>query len=273
VIPRDPLLRRAADALHPLTAPFRGWLLLLAASVAPATVGAGAFDGEYRGQLNGTPASLVLQSEGTRIEGLLQIEGGLPTLLQGEITGGSARGQVGNLSGTGTFVATPSNGALTLDLAEAGANGQPETTLRLQFRRDAAGAVAAPPAAPPANRARKAAPGEGRALDSRLVSLWRYSTSYVSGEFTAVSEEFMSLDADGSCWLGAGRAMAGDAATSGDSGRGARTPCEWRSADQVLYLRDPGGEWLSVGRYAVDDGEGVMLQYLPNGDRRLWYRQ
>lgn len=170
------MLLCAPDAIHRVAAALGAWLLFLIGTCGPGIAAAGAFDGAYRGALNGVPASLLLESEGSKVEGLLQIEGGLPTVLQGEIAGGTARGQAGNLTGLGTFVATPSNGALTLDLTAA-------------------------------------------------------------------------------------------------SSQGGRSPCEWKSNDEILHLRDPGGAWQAVGRYAIDDSQGVMLQYLPNGDRRLWYRQ
>lgn len=225
------------------------------------------WSGSYQGELSGVAVSLRLEQRKSRLDGLLQIPGGLPTQLQGQIDGATASGTASNDDGSAGFELRRVTEGLALVLRQPDPQGGPEIRLPINLRGPLdEGEVAAP-------RAQADSRPHDGPLDTRLQGRWRSSQSYTSGEFTAVSEEFIEFSADGRCAYGGGRVMAGDAGTSGDSGRGSLTPCEWQAGQKQLQLREPGGPWRAAGRYDLDVERGVLLQYLPDGSRRLWYRQ
>jgi hypothetical protein len=247
-----------------------GLVLALAgpwAAAADATRPPQGWSGSYRGELSGVAVSLRLEQREARLEGLLQIPGGLPTQLRGQIEGATASGIASNDDGSARFEVQRVATGLALLLRQPDPQGGPEVRLPI----DLLGPLAEGTAEAPVARA-DSRPHDGP-RDARLLGRWRYSQSYTSGQFTAVSEEFIEFGADGHCAYGGGRVMAGDANTSGDSGRGSLSPCEWQAGQKQLQLREPGGAWRSAGRYDLDAERGVLLQYLPDGSRRLWYRQ
>ena len=218
------------------------------------------FNGRFVADVQGQLLELTLQQAGAAVEGVLRAPQSPPTQLAGQAQGPVASGLAGNEAGVGTFEARRDGDTLALVLAEIGPDGSPQQA-RIEFRR--AGALAAAPPRPAA--------GAGAGGDPRLVGRWSKSESYRSGEFTAASETLMEIAADGRVAFGAGRVIAGDAATSADSGRGDVQVAEWRARGGVLSLRQPGGSWQDIGRYQVSDAG--MLIYLQNGSKELWYRQ
>lgn len=249
-------------------------LLALMATFPAAAQTDGPFNGRFVTEVQGQSIELRLRQSGNTVEGVLQAPQSPPTQLAGQADGRVATGLAGNTGGVGAFEARRDGDTLALLLAELGPDGTPQQ-VTLEFRRVGAAPVGPRPdpaaAAGSPAPARPAAGGAGTGGDPRLVGRWSKNESYRSGEFTAASETLMEIAADGRVAYGAGRVIAGDASTSGDSGRGGVQIAEWRARGGVLSMREPGGAWQEIGRYQVSDAG--MLIYLQNGSKELWYRQ
>lgn len=113
--------------------------------------------------------------------------------------------------------------------------------------------------------------------DARLVGRWRYTDTYVSGDFSMVDEEHLVLEADGTFRIG-GRVMGGmqhsdDAGmytgdSSVDSGRRADAHGRWHTHEKRITLRWENGrveEW----EYLISAGE---MMFRSGDAKKLWER-
>ena len=271
-------------------APVQILAVLLAVLFAAVAHAQGTFEGEYGTEIQGVSMALSLEQAGARLTGTLRVDGSVTTL-EGAIVGTTAQGTARNNGGTGHFEVALHEGGLLLALVSDDP-GEPPALLALERRaapasagNDGAVAQAAPPQlqseAPPSNSPSARAqdgtlPGSDAAAavsgrrESRLVGAWRFTQTYVSGTFTAVSETYMTLQADGRCQFGGGRAMAGGA----DSGSGDVMPCFWKTQGDRIFTRspEPGSEWRDVARFAFSESGDAVMFYYTGGGRRLWER-
>lgn len=94
--------------------------------------------------------------------------------------------------------------------------------------------------------------------DPNMVGQWRHTSTYVSGDFSTVSEEYLLLKADGSCFW-ASKFMGGGAAGTFDAGG--------------------SGQWEHKGRWSVEgrtltmrwEAGGVEVKHLTrSGNSFMW---
>jgi hypothetical protein len=113
------------------------------------------------------------------------------------------------------------------------------------------------------------APDPNVERDERIIGGWRYTNSYVSGEFGAVSETYMQIFADGTYRYGDSQGAGGDARTSFGSGGGGASTGQWKTKDKVVYINEGYG-WEPYANYIVDPTS--MLFKFDDGSKQLWER-
>jgi hypothetical protein len=92
-------------------------------------------------------------------------------------------------------------------------------------------------------------------IDSRIVGRWRHTWAQadpVSG-FSMAVDDWLILNADGTCEVGSGRAAGGTADVGLDSGPSQLERGVWRAEDKTLYIGDGNGQWSRVGTYICDE--------------------
>jgi hypothetical protein len=113
--------------------------------------------------------------------------------------------------------------------------------------------------------------------DPRLFGKWRHQSTYLSGEFSAVTVRYLILSPDGTC-LSGGQLMAGmqhtDSAgnytgdTHVDSGNGIDSRGRWRAAEKRIVLTWSDGSSESW-EYFIS---GNSMLFKSNGSKKLWQR-
>lgn len=229
------------------------------------TAMAQSFTGTFAGSIQGTPTTLTLEQEGTTLRGQADASGYLYTLTAAVSEPSQAQGR---------FTDPQTDGALDVELALQ--EDQLTLTLLVQdpqtgqvqrmpvlFRRGDAAAETPVPEAEDANIAR----------DPRLVGLWSYTDTYVSGDFSGTSQVFMQVKPDGTYAYGNGRVMAGTSGAWGDTGHsGDVSTGSWRTQDVIIYVKENNtGPWVGYARYHIE-GDRMLLTF-GDGSKQLWHRQ
>ncbi|MGB3081245.1 MAG: hypothetical protein WBB31_19340 [Saprospiraceae bacterium] len=106
-------------------------------------------------------------------------------------------------------------------------------------------------------------------LDQRLTGKWRYTSTYVSGDFTTATDYFISFESNGIAKYTDGRTAGGNMSGSFDSGSSDVHQASWKAENRNLYF-DYGGGWQLHAHYAVD--ENNLMFTLQNGDKQVWER-
>jgi len=106
-------------------------------------------------------------------------------------------------------------------------------------------------------------------IDQRLIGDWRYTYTYVSGEFSFATDYHMSLHPDGTMVYREGRTAGGGSDVSIDSGENEDTHLQWKTEGQTIYV-DGGNGWEYLAKFAVDNS--TMLMTYENGNKKVWER-
>ncbi|MGB4846842.1 MAG: hypothetical protein WBP41_02940 [Saprospiraceae bacterium] len=106
-------------------------------------------------------------------------------------------------------------------------------------------------------------------LDQQLTGQWRYTSTYMSGEFTVATDYFISFESNGIVKYTDGRTAGGNMSGSFDSGSSDVHQAIWKAENKDLYF-DYGDGWQLHAHYAVD--ENNMLFTLQNGNKQIWER-
>jgi hypothetical protein len=104
-------------------------------------------------------------------------------------------------------------------------------------------------------------------LDQRLTGQWRYTSTYVSGDFTTATDYFISFESNGIAKYTDGRTAGGNMSGSFDSGSSDVHQASWKAENKNLYL-DYGTGWQLHAKYAVD--ENNMMFTFNNGNKQIW---
>lgn len=104
-------------------------------------------------------------------------------------------------------------------------------------------------------------------IDQRLVGHWRYTYTYVSGEFSFATDYHMSLHPDGTMIYREGRTAGGGSDVSIDSGENEDTHLQWKTEGSTIYV-DGGNGWEYLAKFAVDNS--TMLMTYQNGNKKVW---
>jgi len=181
----------------------------------------------------------------------------------------NAQGYIYNLSGTITgqeFKGTLSDPITNGSLPCAGTLSGTNLTLRLQENSESFELVftkASTATVPSPNPVKKGN------IDQRLVGQWRYTDTYVSGEFSFATDYHMSLFADGTMTYREGRTAGGGPDASIDSGDSENTQLQWKAEGQIVYVNGGQG-WEYLAKYAVDNAN--LLMTYQNGSKKIWER-
>jgi hypothetical protein len=105
--------------------------------------------------------------------------------------------------------------------------------------------------------------------DQKLVGSWRFTDSYVSGQFSFATDYHMEIHADGNFFYGKGRTMGGGPDSSIDSGESGYEQGSWKTENGIMYVHD-GKEWYYYAKY-YQEGNSLMLTY-QNGNKQVWER-
>ena len=105
--------------------------------------------------------------------------------------------------------------------------------------------------------------------DQRLVGSWRFTDSYISGQFSFATDYHMEIHADGNFFYGKGRTMGGGPDSSIDSGESGYDQGSWKTENGSLYVHD-GTDWHFYAKY-YQEGNSLMLTY-QNGNKQVWER-
>jgi len=256
-------------------------LMLIGTAFAGGALGQG-FPGTYAGAIGGVPVTLVIQQEGTTLQGEADAQGYRYTLA-GQVNGATARGTLADPQAGGAVEVEMmiQGDQLTLTLlARDPYSGQVQRT-PLLFQRSGA-SQAAPAASPGANAqsSTEGPPGAGTQnveRDPRLVGNWSYTETMMSGGFSAVTQLFLQVNPDGSYAYGNGRTMAGGSSAygsiQGDTGYGDDVSRgQWRTQGSLVYIQEAGSpQWVPYARYYVE-GNRLMFTF-DDGSRQVWHRR
>jgi hypothetical protein len=106
--------------------------------------------------------------------------------------------------------------------------------------------------------------------DQNLVGLWRYTDTYVSGEYSFATDYFIQFNSNGVILVTDGRTAGGGPTSSLDSGEGDTHQGIWKTESKTLYTKEEGGQWGVYAKYYVD-GNTMMFTY-NNGRKQVWER-
>jgi hypothetical protein len=107
--------------------------------------------------------------------------------------------------------------------------------------------------------------------DPMLVGSWRYSKSYVSGDFSMVTERYMEVRPDGTYSYGDGKVAGGGNSGSFGSNGGDVITGKWRTKNGIIYIDEGGyGNWVPYSGYYVE-GNSLMLKF-SDGSQEIWKR-
>ena len=105
--------------------------------------------------------------------------------------------------------------------------------------------------------------------DPKLVGNWRYTDSYVSGQFSFATDYFMRFNQNGTMLWTDGRTAGGGPDISMDSGTGDVHKADWKIENKVIWLNGGSG-WEYYATYYAED-ERMMLTF-KNGNKQVWER-
>jgi hypothetical protein len=104
--------------------------------------------------------------------------------------------------------------------------------------------------------------------DQNLTGLWRFTDTYVSGEYSFATDYFIQFNPNGVILVTDGRTAGGGPTSSLDSGEGDTHQGIWKTENKTLYTKEEGGQWGVYAKYYVD-GNSMMLTY-NNGRKQVW---
>lgn len=106
-------------------------------------------------------------------------------------------------------------------------------------------------------------------LDRRLVGEWRYTSTYVSGDFSVATDYFMRFEPNGVVWYTDGRSAGGGSSSSFVTGELDVHQASWKAESKSLFF-NYGDGWSVHAKYAVDDNN--MMFTFNNGNKQIWER-
>lgn len=220
--------------------------------------GGPSFDGSFTGSFQGQPVSLSLKRDGKSLNGTIRWAG-LEGSVKGSVDGDRATGAVRSAGYEADFEATLRGDEL--DWAYTRIMGM-DQRIPISFRREGAG-----------GREER-----GPGVDPQLVGRWY--TEVIGGGAsgnTVTTRIQCALNADGTYLYGGGQSTIHlrenffGPGSVGGTGTGAVTRGQWKCEGQVLYARPEGGQWVTLGRYALSGND--LMVYGPDGSKNLWSRE
>ena len=227
------------------------------------------FQGQYFGNISGQSATLTLNRKGNFTAGEINVSGYIYKV-QGSIQGTSLTGVFSdpNTGGQGNLSASQQAQNIILKIVLPG-QYQP---LVLNFRRSGKSQenVARPLIGQ--NKTQTNINQIPVQRDPALVGSWSKTDSYTSGEFSAATQFFLTIAADGRYRYGDGKFAGGIGGVSGTSSGGDAEIGEWKTENRIVYIRQNSQQqWQPYARYYVE-GYSLMFTFA-NGSREIWKRR
>ena len=219
------------------------------------------FDGDYVGQIQGTPTNLQLTTSGNTLSGNVNA-GGYIYNLTGTVQGDHCAGQLQDPQNGASmaFEAALQGDTLLLQIAFPDLHSGGFNNVTLQFQRQGAGSQN--------TGENEDHPTDQSELDPILMGEWMRSQSMSGGGIAVVTQERLRISPDGTFLMYDSKAV-GPMGTS----QGAETLSgQWRTEQGIIHVKAAGQpNWMLYGRYIV---QGASLMFtLADGSRELWQRQ
>lgn len=218
--------------------------------------------GQYQGFMNQERTMLTIDQQADRISGRIVDDNNYTYTIDAEVTGNHAQGTLYDPAAGGSMMmeATLDTDEIILNLYQLFLDTR-INELQISYQRFNGDNAA------PAQTTEHAVPADD--IDRRLVGTWRYTSTYVSGDFSVASDYTMVVNADGTYAYGEGRIAGGGSSRSFDSGTGGSVAGHWMSQNNQLMVNDGGG-WNYYASYMCD-GARLLLTF-PNGNKQIWER-
>ena len=243
---------------------FLFFLLQAMESMAQSSV---SWDGDYAGNIIGIESTLLGKSRGKFWTGEINASGYAFTL-SGTIDGLKVEGTMTDpqTQSTAPFRARLEDNTMIITIHDINPITNLEEDMDFVFSKTGTGTTVAQtlPTPPPP---RDVDPSK---LDQRLVGQWRYTSAYVSGDFSFATDYFMQFENNGIIYITDGRTAGGGPSSSIDSGSGDVHQNTWKTENKQIYLNDPATGWYLYAKYVVDENN-LMLTYA-NGNKQVWER-
>ena len=215
------------------------------------------WDGLFSGKLVGIESTLNGQITDAKWNGIIDA-GGYLFNLEGSIDDKNVNGTMSDPQ-TGTsipFRASISGNQLTIYIHDINPLSGLAEDMELVFIKTNQNVISSAPK-----------PVGNANLDQRLVGSWRYTNSYVSGQFSFATDYFMQFNHDGTMLWTDGRTAGGGPDISMDSGTGDVHSASWKIENKVIWL-DGGNGWEYYAKYYEENGS--MLLTYQNGNKQVW---
>ncbi len=220
------------------------------------------WDGNFNGHILGITSNLAAQKEGTSWTANIDANGYL-FYLTGTLDNMRCTGTMTNAQDQTSvpFVAVLTGSQLALRIHDNNPTTGLKEDMEFVFTKYAADNSGTNQPDKPLEKVDKTK------LDQNLIGNWRYTESYVSGEFSFATDWHMQINSDGSFAYGEGRIAGGGPNSSVDSGAGKVERGHWKSENKVIWLNDGSG-WVAYARYYRENGN--LMFTFGNGKSQVW---
>ena len=247
---------------------------LLLAFVPTINANSANYQGQYQGNVSGQSATLTLKRSSNTVQGEINV-GGYIYKVQGNIQGSNLVGIFSdpNTGGQGLLSASQQAKNIVLQLLLPG-QYQP-LTLNFEQTSETNSSISGPMAGTNSQTNSNTQQGGDNQpafqRDPSVVGNWSKTDSYTSGEFSAATQFFLSISADGRYRYGDGRFAGGTGGVSGTAGGGDAEIGEWMTQNRIIYIRQHSQQqWQPYARYYVE-GYSMMFTF-GDGSKAIWKR-
>lgn len=219
--------------------------------------------GRYEGYMQDARTVLTIQQQDARITGSIVDDSGYTYTIDASVNGSTAAGTLHDPAAGGTMelAAEMREGTIKLGLYQSFL-GTRVTEVNVVYTPIKEGSQPGQAAKPQGVVAAD--------LDTRLVGNWRYTSAYVSGDFSVATDYFMSIRADGTYTYSVGQMAGGSASVGFDGGSGGdQSNGQWKTQNKQIFVNEGNG-WQFYANYMCD-GARIMFTY-PNGNKQVWER-
>jgi hypothetical protein len=219
------------------------------------------WSGKFEGTIIGINATITAEAIGPEWNGDINASG-YPLKMSGMITDNTCSGIMSDpqTGAESAFAATMDGSTLIIVIRDVNPNTGQIEDMQFPFIKTA-----------PASGALSktvAVTVHAEGVDDALVGTWRYTDTYVSGDFSVATDYFMQFDPDGRAYVTDGRTAGGNFNASFDSGAGDVHQATWKAENKVLYFSDGTSGWQAYATYYAEPAR-MMLTY-NNGKKQVW---
>ena len=222
------------------------------------------WNGNFTGNIMGVETILTGVSQGPSWEGVIDASG-YRIYLKGSIIDETCSGTMTDpqTQTTVDFRAQSARDAITIFIRDINPYTGVEEDMSFIFTKTADASPTLP-----SNASGSVSPSiSSNQIDRALIGIWRFTDSYVSGDFSFATDYFMEFNGDGTALYTDGRTAGGGPTSSIDSGAGDVHRVNWKAENQVIYI-DEGTGWQHYAKYYQENGS--LMFTFGNGKRQVW---